>query len=220
MALETGSFVVDLDSVLPHDLPNREIAIGKCAMHLALIAEANRHFNLTRITSPREAAIKHVLDSVMPWRLFADEAEVLDAGTGAGFPGIPLAIVLPETQFTLSESIRKKARFVESAVAALGLRNAKVVAQRAEEAGKTVITARALAPVFRALELFAPALKAGARLLLYKGPDAEEEIAEAARKPIGKLRPRMRVVAKYELPDSMGSRSIVEVAQLMPARSR
>src|ERR1700675_1134174 len=113
------SFKEALDQVLPVDLPQRDIVVVKGARHLALIEEANRHFNLTRITGPREAAIKHVLDSVAPWRLFAGATHVLDAGTGAGFPGIPLALVLPEVRFTLSESTQKKARFVELATAHL-----------------------------------------------------------------------------------------------------
>jgi 16S rRNA (guanine527-N7)-methyltransferase len=211
VAPEAEALETDLDSVLPRDLPNREMAIRKCARHLVLIDEANRHFNLTRITDPREAAIKHVLDSVIPWRLFAHAAEVLDAGTGAGFPGIPLAVVLPDTRFTLAESIQKKARFVESTVAALELPNVRVVAQRAEEIAQKIITARSLAPISRAIQLFAPALRAGAKLLLYKGPNAEQEMTEAVQKPAGKLRPRMRVAARYELPESSGTRLIVEI---------
>ncbi len=122
-----------LQEVLPADLPNRELVVQKGAAHLTLIVEANRHFNLTRIVSPREAAIKHVLDSVVPWRLFAGARHVLEAGTGAGYQGIPLALVLPDTRFTLAESIQKKARFVESALVSLALPNASITAQRAEE---------------------------------------------------------------------------------------
>jgi 16S rRNA (guanine527-N7)-methyltransferase len=208
-------FEDELDRVLPADLPHREMVVAKGAAHLALIEDANRHFNLTRITSPREAAIKHVLDSAMPWRLFADAKHVLDAGTGAGFPGIPLALTLPETRFMLAESIGKKARFVESALAQLDLPNAVLSARRAEELARTdefdVITARALAPIPRLLDLFGAALKKGVRILLYKGPDAEREIAEAAlesRKP----RVRMAVVMRYDLPEAAGARTIVEIA--------
>ena len=120
------SFEQELEDVLPSDLPNREIVVTKAAKHLELIVEANQHFNLTRILDPREAAIKHVLDSVMPWRYFEGPRTVLDAGTGAGFPGIPLALVLPSVNFILSESIGKKARFVEGTVQALGITNARV----------------------------------------------------------------------------------------------
>ena len=196
----------ELNHVLPADLPNREKVVEKAASHLAIIVEANQRLNLTRITSPREAAIKHVLDSVMPWRLFEGAGHVLDAGTGAGFPGIPLALVLPETRFTLAESIGKKARFVESALAELKLPNVEVVPRRAEELKAEIITARALAPIPRVLTLFRPALKAGTRLLLYKGPDVEEEIAEAHKTKV-----RMEVVMRYDLPDSMGSRAIVQI---------
>src|SRR5689334_1873464 len=111
-----GMFEQALEDVLPAELPNRDVVVTKAAAHLRLIEEANRQFNLTRITGAREAAIKHVLDSVLPWRLFAGFGTVLDAGTGAGFPGIPLALALPEVRFTLAESIGKKARFVQSAV--------------------------------------------------------------------------------------------------------
>ena len=206
-------FEKELNAALPGDLPNREIVVQKSAAHLELIVEANRHFNLTRILNPREAAIKHVLDSVLPWRLFADARQILDAGTGAGFPGIPLALVLPGTRFTLAESIQKKARFVDAALEALDLPNATIAPARAEELtkGVDIITARALAPVSRALDLFGPALKRGVKLLLYKGPDASREIEESAS-AARKLRVEMKVVMTYDLPEGMGSRTIIQIA--------
>jgi 16S rRNA (guanine527-N7)-methyltransferase len=205
-------FEQELNDVLPADLPNREVVVRKGAEHLALIAETNRYFNLTRIVSPREAAIKHVLDSVLPWRLFAGAGHVLDAGTGAGFPGIPLALVLPNTRFTLAESIQKKARFVEGALTSLGLPNIAIAAQRAEDLvkGVDIITARALAPISRTLDLFGPALKRGVKILLYKGPDAAREIEESAA-AARKLRVGMKVVLTYDLPESMGTRTIVQI---------
>lgn len=205
-------FEQELNAVLPADLPNREAVVAGGAAHLELIEEANRHFNLTRITSPREAAIKHVLDSVLPWRLFADARHVLDAGTGAGFPGIPLGLVLPHVRFTLADSTQKKARFVESAVASLGIQNATVAPRRAEELTADVITARAMAPLSKALDLFAPALKRGTQLLLYKGPDAAGEIDDAAALA-RKLRVEMEIVMTYDLPDGMGTRTIVKAGR-------
>jgi 16S rRNA (guanine527-N7)-methyltransferase len=210
------SFQDELALALPADLPHRDLVIAQTARHLELIVAANQQFNLTRITTPREAAVKHVLDSVAPWRLFAGAARVLDAGSGAGFPGIPLALVLPETHFTLCESIQKKARFLDSAVAALELPNVAVSTQRAEDLCKTqssdVITARAMAPLSRAIPFFAPALRLGAKALLYKGPDVETEIAEAAVEA-RKRKVAMRIVERYELPDSLGARTIVELSR-------
>lgn len=211
------SFETELNQILPSDLPHREIVATQAAEHLCLIEEVNRHFNLTRITGMREAAIKHVVDSVMPWRLFSGARNVMDAGTGAGFPGVPLALVLPDVQFTLAESIQKKARFVESAVAALGLHNVKVEPRRAEEIIRgrriDIITARALTPLARALGLFAAALLPGVKLLLYKGPDVEQEMADASSEA-RKHRVRMEVVMSYELPEAQGSRTVVEIEKL------
>jgi 16S rRNA (guanine527-N7)-methyltransferase len=206
----------ELRKVLPLDLPRRDFVITGSAAHLERIVEANQHLNLTRITSPREAAIKHVLDSVIPWQLFAGARHVLDAGTGPGFPGIPLALLLPEVRFTLAESIQKKARFLESALAELASPNATMSPRRAEDlwrdAGIDIITARAFAPISRTLELFGGALKAGIALLLYKGPDVEREMEESS-KAAAKLHVRSEVVMRYDLPDSLGTRTIVKIAR-------
>lgn len=208
-------FARELDQVLPHDLPNRARVVAITARHLELIAEANEHMNLTRITNPREAAIKHVVDSLAPWSLFSKATHVMDAGTGAGFPGIPLAAALPETRFMLVDSTQKKARFVESAVAALNLDNVDVSAERAEDLLRKdrfcFITARAVAPLDRALTYFANGLRLGATALLYKGPDVANELKdgemEAKRRNV-----QMDVVMRYDLPDQLGSRTVVRIA--------
>jgi 16S rRNA (guanine527-N7)-methyltransferase len=205
-----------VDTILPPDLPNRDRLIATASRHLELIAEANKHFNLTRITDARAAAIKHVLDSVLPWDLFSDAKHVLDAGSGAGFPGIPLSVVLPNVQFTLSESIGKKARFLEQAVSDLKLPNVRVAGMRAEDylRGKRadIITARAVAPISRASALFAAALKQGSTALLYKGPDAQIEINDAAAE-LRKWKQQATIVRQYDLPDDAGSRTIVQLTR-------
>src|ERR1700722_5287747 len=99
---EGVEFAAELDRVLPQDIPHRDRLIEKAAAHLTLILAANEHFNLTRIINAPEAAIKHVFDSVVPWRHFSGVRRVLDAGTGAGFPGVPLSLVLPDVRFTLA----------------------------------------------------------------------------------------------------------------------
>lgn len=207
---EKVQFEEELRRVLPADIPQRERLIEKSARHLHLIHAVNEHMNLTRIVSAREAAIKHVYDSVAPWRHFQGAKRVLDAGTGAGFPGVPLSLVLPEVRFTLAESIQKKARFVDSAVESLELLNVHVLAQRAEERAMQrkpdVITARAIAPMARILEMFHKPLKQGMRLLLYKGRNVEAEIAEAH-----KHRVCAQILCHYELPEGCGSRTLIEV---------
>ncbi len=208
-------FIEDLSELLPADLPHRDRCIAGCARHLELIVEANQSFNLTRIISPREAAIKHVLDSLLPWRLFAGAGRVADAGTGAGYPGIPLAFILPETHFVLLESTQKKARFVETAVAELGLTNVEVHPVRAEDWLATnevdIVTARAVVPLDRAIPLFLQALRKGAKVLLYKGPDVDAEIAAAALEA-RKRKVNIELKERHELPGNLGIRTILELS--------
>lgn len=203
-------FESELARVLPEDLPHRERLLSLAPKHLQMISAANEYMNLTRIVSPQEAAIKHIFDCIAPWRYFQSAGHVLDVGTGAGFPGIPLAITLPQVRFTLSESIGKKARFVESVLDSLELPNVKVIGERAESAVTSqnldVITARAVAPVDRLIALFQRPLRAGVRLLLYKGPDVEDEIAKAKMD-----RAAAHVLCRYDLPDGFGSRTLVEL---------
>lgn len=211
-------FEDELARFLPPDLPHREPLIRKAAQHLELIAVFNEHMNLTRLTSPREAAIKHVFDSVAPWECFRGAKRVLDAGTGAGFPGVPLSLVLPDVQFTLSESTQKKARFVESVVESLDLRNVRVTHDRAEDVAGNyhidVITARAIAPMSRILDLFRKPLKRGVRLILYKGPNVEAELAEADKYHVS-----ARLLHRYDLPEGLGTRSLLEVRTKSAARA-
>ena len=206
-------FSEELARVLPDDLPHRTRLISLASRHLELVEETNRVMNLTRIVSAAEAAVKHVYDSVRPWRHFQNARSVLDAGTGAGFPGIPLAIILPEVQFVLAESVQKRARFVEASVEILALENVIVEAVRAEDLLRSrrfdCITARAVAPLIKALPLFAEAINKGSAVLLYKGPDVEAEIVDAWAES-RKRRISVRIVERYALPDGMGERAIVE----------
>ena len=212
-------FEDELARFLPVDIPNRDRLIEKSGRHLQLIAEANEYMNLTRISSPQEAAIKHVVDSVIPWNFFEGAKHVLDAGTGAGFPGVPLSIVLPETDFVLADSTQKKARFVQSAVEALQLDNVDVMAERAESVAVTqrpaIITARAVAPIRRLIDLFGKALRQGSRMLLFKGADVETEISEASAERFA-----AEILCRYELPNGLGSRTLVGIsAQKRGART-
>ncbi len=213
------SFAEQLADLLPHDLPNRETVIAKSARHLDLIVETNRNFNLTRILDEREAAIKHVLDSVIPWRWFAGAREVCDAGTGAGFPGIPLALVLPHVRFVLVESTGKKAKFVAATALELKLPNVLVTPRRAEDyirgRNNLIITARAVAPMIKMADLVGPAIRVGCRALLYKGPEVDDEI-QNAEAGLNRYSIRARVLQRYSLPDGMGDRTFVELLRKNP----
>jgi 16S rRNA (guanine527-N7)-methyltransferase len=148
--------------------------------YLALLDRWNRAYNLTAIRDPREMVTKHVLDS-LAMHGFVRGDKLADLGTGAGLPGIPLAIANPDLQVTLVESSGKKARFLREAARSLRLDNVRVAESRIEaldEAGAyDAITARALATLPLILELGGHLLAPAGRLLAMKGVVPADEIA-------------------------------------------
>ena len=148
---------------------------------LAELARWNRSFNLTAIEEPERMVTHHLLDSLAVHSDLAG-TRIADVGTGAGFPGLPLALVNPQRHFTLIDSSAKKIRFVTHAVHALGLANvaavhARVEALRPEVTFDTVV-ARAFAPLPELLPLVAPLCGTGTVVLAMKGRWPEAELAQ------------------------------------------
>ncbi len=139
--------------------------------YLALLHRWNRVFNLTAVRDPAQMVGRHLLDSlaIVPW---VQGPRVLDVGTGAGLPGIPLAIALPEIQFVLVDSNGKKTRFVQQAVGELGLPNVSVEQARVEgfrdARGFDTITSRAFADLHDMLRLTSHLRASGGRWLAMK----------------------------------------------------
>ncbi len=148
--------------------------------YLALLDRWNRTYNLTAIRDPAEMVVKHLLDS-LAMAPFVAGGTLADLGTGAGLPGIPLAVANPALHVTLVESNGKKARFLREAVRTLPLPNARVAESRIEaldEPGQyDAIVARALATLPLIVQLGGHLLKPGGRLLAMKGTIPEDEIA-------------------------------------------
>jgi len=203
----------EISAVLPQDLPNREDVVEKTAQHAAEMLAINEVMNLTSIKEPRDVAIKHVLDSLAPWRLFERSESLLDIGSGGGFPGIPLAVVYPEKLFILCDSTRKKAAFIADVVERLELTNVAVFGERGEtvlqEESVDTVFGRAVGSAAKIFRFLAPAADRFERLVLYKGPAAAEECADAAEQT-AELGLEGRVTLSYELPDGEGSRTILE----------
>ncbi len=173
--LETGLAALGLDAALASPL----------LAYLALLERWNRTYNLTAIRDPHEMVGKHLLDSLAMLPALAQcgvgDGALADLGTGAGLPGIPLAIARPGLQVTLVESNGKKARFLREALRTLHLGNARVAESRIEAldepAAYDAITARALATLPLIVELGGHLLKPEGKLLAMKGARPESEIA-------------------------------------------
>lgn len=167
-----------------------ETAARIAAYHDRIMA-MNASINLTGIRDANESLVKNVYDSLTAYdpAHFQEGGRVLDLGTGAGFPGMILALLRPDMQFVLMDSIQKKLRCVEEAGAAAGAENVKCLHMRAEEGGRRkklretfdVVTARAVKSLPVVAEWALPFVKEGGVFLAMKGPGADEELAAAAR---------------------------------------
>jgi 16S rRNA (guanine527-N7)-methyltransferase len=148
--------------------------------HLDLLDEWNARMNLTAIRDRPSQLTKHVLDSLSV-RPFLRGARIADVGSGAGFPGIPLAVVEPARRFVLIESTGKKCRFLEHVRDTLALANVEVVQSRAESYRPDLrfdtVIARAVGPIADLVRHAGPLLGAGGRLLAMKGRYPEDELA-------------------------------------------
>lgn len=161
-------------------------APGRLARYHQLLTQWNRVMNLTGDTRFETALYRHYLDSLAPLAqkgLFPTGARLVDVGTGAGFPGLPLAVVRPDLSVVLVDSLQKRLNFLQAVTDDLGLSNVRLIHARAEEGGRDpalresfdVATARGVAALPVLAELLLPFVRPGGKALCYKGPAASEE---------------------------------------------
>ena len=168
--------------------------IERFVRYRELLLDWNERFNLTAITEPGEVVTRHFLDSLtvalaLPASAREGGSVLLDVGSGAGFPGLPLAIAFPNWRVTLLEATGKKVRFLETVIETLGLLNAHALTGRAEEVAHRpgqrgrydVVVARAVAGLPTLLEYCAPFAHVGGRSILPKKGDLAEEFAIGGR---------------------------------------
>lgn len=168
-----------------------EEAAGKLTEYNAMLMEMNKKVNLTGIKDTEESLVKNVYDSMTVYneKYFPRDGRILDLGTGGGFPGIPLAVLRPDMQVVLMDSVLKKLNFIESAAAKLEIKNVKIMHMRAEEGGRRrktresfdVVTARAVKMLPVIAEWAMPFVKVGGIFAAMKGPGAEEELKNAGK---------------------------------------
>lgn len=196
------------------------------ALYYEQLVHWNERVNLTSITDYEGVQVKHFLDSLSCLRVLdtlSPDANCIDIGAGAGFPGLPLKIVRPRLQLTLLESVGKKIRFLDYLAGALVLEHVKVVQGRAEELGRLpdyrevldVAVVRAVAHMATLVEYGLPLLRLGGMLVAQKGAGVEEEV-ESARPAIELVGGRLRDVQVVLLPGLGDPRHLVVVEKVAP----
>ncbi len=171
------------------NLPADGETLARFDAYAEFLVSYNEKVNLTSITEPLEIVEKHFLDSAAPQGLIPKGSRVIDVGTGAGFPGLPLRIVRPDLQLTLLDSLEKRVRFLEEACQIMNLDGAAALHARAEDAARDpalreqfdAAVSRAVANLRVLCEYCLPFVRVGGLFLAWKGPGAEEEGKECEK---------------------------------------
>lgn len=185
-----------------------------------ILVEKNKQFNLTSITEKNEVYAKHFYDSVYASYIFDKNAEIIEVGSGGGFPSVPLKIVRKDLKFTLLEATNKKCVYLDQLREKFNFENFTVICGRAEEKGKDELrekfdysVARAVAPLRTLLEYLLPLVKVGGTVVCYKGSDFEREIDEA-KNAVKILGGKLEKTVNYSLPDDYGLRSLIIIKKI------
>ena len=209
-----------------------DFQIGQFERYYREIVAWNSRVNLTRVTSPEEVETRHFVDSLsvvsaLPGRMIGPGSSLIDVGSGAGLPGVPLKIAYPETAVVLLEANGRKAAFLENLVRVLELEDVRVVRSRAEEAGHNlglrdafdVVVSRAVAPLQVLVELTLPFCRVGGVAVAQKGADVSAEL-ERARNAIHLLGGGETCTKEVRPPGSPISRSLVVTEKAMATPDR
>lgn len=201
-----------LNYLLKTNLKLNEKQLEKLEKFKNLLIEWNEKFNLTSILDDKGIEIKHFEDSILNEKYFSKNANVVEIGSGGGFPSIPLMIVREDLKFTLVESTQKKCDYLNFVIKELNL-NAKVICDRAENLGKNslyrekfdIVTARAVANLRTLSEYTIPLIKVGGKFIAYKGENCNEEEGSKAIEILGG-----KIVKKefYKLLENEGERTV------------
>ena len=193
-------------------------ALRRFEIYLKELKAWNQKFNLTAIKEDKGIVIKLFLDSLTPFNFIKTGSMLLDIGSGAGFPGIPLHIADPSLHVTLLDSVNKKVTFMNHIIAELSLTGIEVIHSRAEEFAKTkkgaydVVISRALTNLSDFIKLGEPFLKPDGILIAMKGSRADEEIRDAA-KVLERKKMQVKDIIRFCLPFDYGKRGIVVLSR-------
>lgn len=209
--------LVDLGNKIGVNIDDKQV--DEFFRYMNILLEWNEKINLTAITEQNDIILKHFIDCLTILKYFENNKNVIDVGTGAGFPGIPISIMRDDLDFTLLDSLNKRILFLNEVVESLNLDNVENIHGRAEEFAKNhremfdYATSRAVANLSTLAEYLLPFVKIGGKCICMKGPEAENEI-ENAKFAINELGGKIVNVDKICLPDSDISRTIIIIEKV------
>lgn len=197
--------------------------IVKFQQFYSLLEEWNYKIDITKIVEEEEVYIKHFLDSLLITKsgFIEKNQTIIDIGTGGGFPGIPMKILNDSLSFVLLDSLKKRINFLDVVVEELKLDNVVPLHGRAEEIARKegmresfdIATSRAVAPMQTLLEYCLPFVKVGGYFIAMKGPNYKDEL-KSSKTAIQLLGGHLDKVIEYELPNNLGSRSLIVIKKI------
>ena len=190
--------------------------LEKFYRYMELLIEWNEKMNLTAITEPNEIIDKHFIDSLTILKYIKENESIVDMGTGAGFPGIPLKIILENNKIVLVDSLNKRLLFLQELIKELNLKNVETIHSRAEDFGQNknyrecfdIATSRAVANLSTLSEYLIPLVKIDGKCICMKAGNADEEINQA-KKAIKILGGDIKQIEKFTIPSTDIERTII-----------
>lgn len=204
-----------------------EKEVNKLYLYMKEVLEWNEKINLTAITNEEDFVLKHFVDSLTVLKYINSGDKVIDIGTGAGFPGIPLKIANDKIEVTLMDSLNKRILFLNNVIQKLELKNIQAIHSRAEELGRNVkyrekfdvVVSRAVANLSTLVEYMLPFVKVGGKCICMKGANVREELKEAEN-AINELGGEVIQVENLMLPNSDYERNIIVIEKKLNTKNK
>ena len=198
-----------------------EYQISQLYNYMKLLIKWNEKMNLTAITEPNDIVLKHFIDSITINNFIEKNSRIIDIGTGAGFPGVPIKVIRDDVEMVLMDSLNKRILFLEEVINNLKLKKIVAIHNRAEDLGKNkeyrqkfdYAISRAVAPLNYLLEYMIPFIKGGGYCICMKGCNIEEELDEA-KNAISKLGGKLEKIEKIKLPQTEIERNIIIIKKV------
>ena len=198
-----------------------EMQLKQFYTYMNLLIDWNKKINLTAIVEPNEIILKHFVDSLTILKYISDGTKIIDVGTGAGFPGIPLKIAKPSIEIVLLDSLQKRINFLEEVIKQLNIEKIKTIHSRVEDFGKDqkyrekfdMATSRAVANLSTLSEYLLPLVKVGGKVISMKGSFIGEEL-ENSKNALNILGGKIEKIEKLNLPNSDMNRNILIINKI------